>query len=196
MSESIVDKPFDIYTFATLAGLSLASSCVIELFVWWMVYRTGKYKNICSSAGDLIKKIEKDKDQLSPFVKNFEKKNKMIKQDEKYLSNLSASLSRMQMKSTFFIAIFMIFFISNLRSAFAGTLVVWLPITPFSFMQGMCHQKGDDWYGDFSIPFFFIFSNAAIRPLIRKTFGFNPPAGLQQNPMWPKMPEEEPYYSQ
>ncbi len=195
MTDSIVDQPFDIFNFALLASLSILSSCVIESFVWFMVYRTNRYKSLWDHAGALLKKIEKAKDQLSPFVKNFEKKNKMIKQDEQQVKHYAGALSRMQMKTTFFIAIGMIFFITNLRGSFAGTLIVWLPITPFSFLQSLCHQKGEDWYGDFTIPFFFILSNAGMSPLIRKMFGFNPPAGLQQNPMWPQMPEEEPYYS-
>ena len=195
MSASIVDKPFEIIDFAFLAGLAVCTSCLFETFVWYMVYRTERYKNLWIHAENLIKKIEKQKDQLSPFNKNFKKMDKMIKQDENQVKHYAGALSRMQMKSTMWIAVFMIFFISNLRTSFAGTLVVWIPFTPFSFMQGLFHQKGEDFYGDFTIPFFFLVSNAAIRPLIRKMFGFNPPKGLQQNPMWPQMPEEEPYYS-
>mmetsp|Transcript_19580 Transcript_19580/g.21883 ORF Transcript_19580/g.21883 Transcript_19580/m.21883 type:complete len:124 (-) Transcript_19580:30-401(-) len=121
---------------------------------------------------------------------------KNIKQDENSLKGYAGTLSRMQMKTTLFIGAFMIFFISNLRSYYGGTLLLYLPFTPFSFLQGMTHQKDGDFYGDFTIPFFFLISNAAIRPLVRRVFGFNPPAGLQQNPMWPQMPEEQPYYSQ
>ena len=161
-----------------------------------MVYRTERYKSLCEHAANLIKKIDKDKDQLSPFHKNFQKKQKSIQQDESKLKNYAAALSRMQMKTTMIITVFTIFFITNLRTWYAGTLVVWLPFTPFSFLQGLTHQKGEDFYGDFTIPFFFLLTNAGLRALIRKILGFNPPKGLQQNPMWPQMPQEQPYYSQ
>lgn len=89
------------------------------------------------------------------------------------------------MASTFFVALFMMIFMSLLSSAyqvlflsiiFQGVVVAKLPFEPISFMRGITHRNivGND-FTDCSMIFIYILSNVSLRPVLQKLLGFGGP---------------------
>ena len=116
------------------------------------------------------------------LVKTNPKKARKMDVGENQLKKVSNQLARAKMKSTFFIAIFMIMFMSLLGESFQGVVVAKLPFTPFSMMRGMTHRNivGSD-YTDCAMIFLYVMSNVCFRPLIQKILGFDGPRGLTAN---------------
>ena len=97
------------------------------------------------------------------------------------------------MTSTFFVALFMMIFMSLLSSAYQvniifynnklnqGVVVAKLPFEPISFIQGITHRNivGTD-YTDCSMIFLYILSNMSLRPMIQKILGFSGPRTSMQ----------------
>lgn len=93
------------------------------------------------------------------------------------------------MTGTFFVAIFMMIFMSMLSSAYSGIVVAKLPFSPVSFVQGITHRnlEGTD-YTDCSMIFVYILSNISLRPIIQKLLGFSGPRiSMQQQGMFAGM---------
>jgi calcium load-activated calcium channel len=71
------------------------------------------------------------------------------------------------MTGTFFVALFMMVFMSMLSTAYQGIVVAKLPFHPVGFIQGITHRNldGDD-ITDCSMIFVYILSNISLRPII------------------------------
>lgn len=93
------------------------------------------------------------------------------------------------MTGTFFVAVFMMVFMSMLSSAYQGVVVAKLPFQPVSFIQGITHRNllGSD-VTDCSMIFVYILSNISLRPIIQKLLGFGGPRiSMQQQGMFAGM---------
>ena len=91
------------------------------------------------------------------------------------------------MAGTFFVALFMMIFMSLLSSAYQGIVVAKLPFEPFSLMRNITHRNitGID-YTDSSMIFIYILSNVSLRPMITKILGFaGPRTTMQQQSFFP-----------
>jgi len=86
------------------------------------------------------------------------------------------------MTSTFFVALFMIIFMSLLSSAFQGVVVAKLPFEPISFVRNLTHRNipGND-YTECSMIFIYVLSNLSLRPIIQKVLGTAGPRTPMQN---------------
>ena len=91
------------------------------------------------------------------------------------------------MTSTFFVALFMIIFMSLLSSAYQGVVVAKLPFEPFFLIKSLTHRNipGSD-FTECSMIFVYILSNVSLRPIIQKLLGFSGPrTSMQQTSFFP-----------
>ena len=107
----------DLYSCFVVMSLAIFTSLISEGLSWLFIYRTTEYKELKKDIDALTRKIEKKKldAQENKLAKVAEKK---IQIKEAKLKDLNQAMGKTRMKSTFFIAILMIIFISSLSSAY------------------------------------------------------------------------------
>ena len=111
----------DLYSCVVVMMLAIFTSLISEALSWIFIYRTTEYKDLKKEIDTLTRKIEKKKLDVAEnrAAKVSEKK---IQGKEAKLKDLNQLMSKSRMKSTFFIAILMIIFISSLSSAYQVSL--------------------------------------------------------------------------
>ena len=107
----------DLYSCITVMLLAIFTTLISEGLSWIFIYRTTEYKDLKKEIDALTRKIDKNKQDIAEnrVGKASEKK---VQEKENKLKDLNQRMSKSRMKSTFFIAVLMIVFISSLSSAY------------------------------------------------------------------------------
>ena len=107
----------DLYSCFVVMSLAIFTSLISEALSWFFIYRTSEYKDLKKEIDTLTRKIEKKKEDLAENRANKVSEKKIqVKEDQ--LKELNQRMSKARMKSTFFIAVLMVIFISSLSSAY------------------------------------------------------------------------------
>ena len=122
MAEFKLANEPDLYYCIVVMALALFTSLISEALSWLFIYRTQEYKDLKKEIDALTRKIEKKKMDASEN-KVGKASEKKIQNKEAKLKDMNQRMSGVRMKSTFFIAILMIIFISSLSSAYQVKLL-------------------------------------------------------------------------
>ena len=173
-------------TFSILA-MAILTSVLSEGLSWMLIYKTESYKEIKKQTDKLQKKIDKVKGKLKDGISKGN--DKKLQTHEAMLKNTQQDMTKVKMKSTFFIGLIMVIFLSSLSTAYQGTIVAKLPFTPFALLSKLTHSgiPGRD-LTECSATFLYILSSLVFRSILQKILGVSAPS-FTQMPSWFEPPK-------
>ena len=162
--------------------MAILTSVLSEGLSWLLIYRTESYQIIKKQADKLQKKIEKVKGKIKEGISK--STDKKLQTNETLLKNTQQDMTKVKLKSTLFIGLIMIIFLSSLSTSYQGQVVAKLPFKPFSLLSKISHSgiPGKD-LTECSAMFLYILSSLVIRSILQKILGFTTPS-LGQMPNW------------
>ena len=117
MSDFTLANDPDFFSCMVVMLLAIFTSLISEGLSWIFIYRTTEYKDLKKEIDTLTRKIERNKQDIAENRVGKQHEKKMLSKEAK-LRDLNQSMSKVRMKSTFFIAVLMIIFISSLSSTY------------------------------------------------------------------------------
>lgn len=153
----------------TVIGISIITALIGEGFLWFMIYRTDRYKSLHNLIEKQAKMIEKRKEST---IDVSEKNKKRLEKENEKLKQINKDLTMYKMKSMIGVGLIFTGFLSIFNNYFNGIIVAKLPFVPFSLIQGISHRNiNDDDLTSCSFIFLYILCTMSIRQNIQKMFG-------------------------
>uniref|UniRef100_A0A0N4Z387 Calcium load-activated calcium channel n=1 Tax=Parastrongyloides trichosuri TaxID=131310 RepID=A0A0N4Z387_PARTI len=151
-------------------GISIFTALLGEGFLWFMIYRTDRYKSLYNLIEKQVKMIEKRKDSVADVS---EKSKKRLEKENEKLKQINKDMTMYKMKSMIGVGLIFTGCLSIFNNYFNGVVVAKLPFVPFSFLQGISHRNiADDDLTSCSFIFLYILSTMSIRQNLQKMLGF------------------------